>query len=502
VALQWQASTSPSAVGYYVLRAPRSLAATATTMTPIPIAATGYIDLTAVNGEPYYYFVRAMDASGTIGWPSLEIEGRAKAAYVDNEAPHEYGNESACICHSAHAAAGEGRPLVRFPNTNKDTMCETCHAPATSLGEFLDPLAQSKHAQAATASVESPFTCNTCHIPVRRSGEPTASLLKVNGTWVCVEVTGTPPGNGFCYKCHGVGSTLPQGDLTGFENSGHNNVNAPPTGANVKCDACHESHSSRNEHLNRYSGFMMCMQCHTSSTSDPNEPDIWSKLQSNEETNAKHPLLPQDQVNGARMACQNCHNTHSVTKTYPLVDPHNPGTSGTWTTPRTDEKAFCFKCHDGQALPTSVETTPWAGAVLGSNATTKVADIQTAFSVNVHGFGSQSGATTTTAYLRPDMGYTYGTVLECRSCHDPHGTANSYALQQNVTSADGDKTISGVVITRASGGGYDTRFFCNTCHIFDSTSHDLRSGASTGSFPTNCTTCHRHIKSGVPSPNL
>jgi predicted CXXCH cytochrome family protein len=292
------------------------------------------------------------------------------------------------------------------------------------------------------------------------------------------------------------------GDLSGFENSAHSNVAAPPTGAGIKCDACHESHSSRNEDLNRYSGYMMCVQCHNSAQADPNAPDMWTRLTQNSAANAKHPLLPQDQVNGARMTCQNCHNTHASTAANPLVDPHNPSPSGLWTTPLSDQKDFCFTCHNGQALPTSQETTPWANAVLASGAATTVADIKDAYAINVHGQGQRSGAATTTAFLRPDMGYRYGDVLECSSCHDPHGTANNYALLQNVKSADGGKTISGVVVAPVPGGGYDLRFFCGTCHVWDSSTHDSMAGTSTVSFPTDCTTCHKHINGSTPSSNL
>jgi predicted CXXCH cytochrome family protein len=269
------------------------------------------------------------------------------------------------------------------------------------------------------------------------------------------------------------------------------------------CDTCHESHSSRNEDLNRYSGYMMCVECHNSSQSDPNAPDIWSKLTLNSDANAKHPLLPQDQVNGARMTCQNCHNTHSSTDNYPLVDPHNPGPTGTWTGSKTDQKSFCFTCHDGSALPTSQETTPWAGAVLASKGATTVADIKDAYQVNVHGFGVPNTGTTVTAYLRPDMGYQYGDMLDCRSCHDPHGSVNNYALQATVSSANGLKTISGVIVSPAPDGGYDLRFFCSTCHLFDSATHDSMAGTSTVTFPSDCTSCHRHVKTdGDPSGGL
>jgi predicted CXXCH cytochrome family protein len=501
VFLSWAESANPRTVGYNVLRADASLA-TPTVVTTMPIAATGYFDLSVTNGQPYYYSVVAIDASGTAGGPSLELVARPHSPAAGEESPHLLDDDSSsCTCHTPHTATSASK-LIRFPGSTKDTVCDSCHPPAAALGEFLDPLAKSRHALDGSVTPEAQFTCNTCHRPLKRSNEETANLMLTNSVSPCVVVTGTPAGNGFCYRCHGTDSALPMGDLSGFENSAHSNVAAPATGAGITCDACHESHSSRNESLNRYSGYMMCVECHNSAQADPNAPDMWTRLTLNPDSNAKHPLLPQDQVNGARMTCQNCHNTHSSTTSYPLVDPHNPSPTGTWTAQRSDEKLFCYGCHNGEQLPTSAETTPWANAVLASNASTSVANIKDAYQVNVHGFGSRSDATTTTAFLRPDMGYQYGDVLECRSCHDPHGTSNNFALQQSIKSADGLKTISGVIVGKSPTGGYDLRFFCGTCHLFDSASHDSRAGTSTVSFPTNCTTCHRHIKAGAPSMRL
>ncbi|MDP1794931.1 MAG: cytochrome c3 family protein [Acidimicrobiales bacterium] len=332
-------------------------------------------------------------------------------------------------------------------------------------------------------------------------GVPAANLMRVNGVWLCVEVTGTPAGDGFCYSCHGTGSTLPRGDLTVFEGSAHATVTAPTTGAGIKCDACHESHSSRNESLNRYSGYMLCMQCHTSATQDPENPDLWSRLTLNPDSNAKHAVLPQDQTDGSAMACQNCHNTHALTRTAPLVDPHDPS-PGTWAS--TDQKAFCFRCHDGQALPTSAQTAPWADAVLASGAATAVTDIELAYQRNVHGFGAEPTSATTVANLRPGMGYTYDTVLECDACHDPHGSANNFALHTSVSSADGSQVIKNVAIAPVPGGGYDLRFFCNTCHVFDPATHESLSGTSTVNFPTDCTAagCHTHMNEAGTQGNL
>jgi predicted CXXCH cytochrome family protein len=293
---------------------------------------------------------------------------------------------------------------------------------------------------------------------------------------------------------------LPEGDLRVFEDSAHSAVTAPATGANVQCDACHESHSSRNESLLKYSGYMVCMQCHTSAVPDPNAPDVLSRLQLNPDANAMHPILPADQVGGAKMTCQNCHNTHASTVATPLVDPHNPSPAGAWV---SDEKAFCFRCHDGLALPTSTETTPWAGAVLGSGSATTLTNIDAAYAVNVHGLGTRSDPTTTTAHLRVDMAYTADMVLECSSCHDPHGSMNNFALRQNVSSAGATMTVGGLLVAEAPGGGYDVRFFCSSCHILNPAAHmNLATPVDFSLFPMDCTQCHRHETGGVGSTEL
>jgi hypothetical protein len=254
---------------------------------------------------------------------------------------------------------------------------------------------------------------------------------------------------------------------------------------------------------------MVCMQCHNPAKTSPENPDIWSRLALNENPNAKLPLLPQDQRNGAQMQCQNCHNTMLMTASSTVVDPHNPSGTGLWKgNMNGDQKSFCFTCHDGKPLPTSAETTPWATAVLGQNATTTVSDLKSVWSTQVHGDGVASDPTTTTAYLRPDMGYAVGDSLDCKVCHDPHGTMNNYGLNTTIVSADGNTRINGLAVyeipagsvTSTSPAGYDYRFWCSSCHLFDPKTHDaMAPGADTTVIgKSDCNQCHHHTH-GYPN---
>ncbi|HEY5540657.1 MAG TPA: YDG domain-containing protein [Coriobacteriia bacterium] len=493
IALHWQPSSDAS-ITYDVLRAGSSLGVEATLTTGLRDAV--YTDDTVQNGEPYYYQVVAVDGSGTVGLPSLELEATGRVAVTDPD-PHVYGDgadSAACICHAAHTPMGT--PLLRSASPT-DTVCAGCHTPTTAQAEFADPLAKSSHPLGADNSKGGRFECVACHRPVHTADEPLGSLLLVNGTWVCVSATDTPPGTGFCYRCHGSGSTLPQGDLSVFENSAHSQVTTS-TGSSVKCEACHENHTSRNEALLKYSGVMVCVQCHGQSA-NPAVPDIWTRLQLSQDPNAQHSILPSAQGTGGHMGCQNCHNSHASTETTPLVDPHNPGPTGAW---KRTVNEFCFACHDGDELPTAAQTTPWAGAVVGSGNATHTTDIKDVWSTSVHGSGAHADA----AHLRSDMGYQAGGTLDCAACHDPHGTSNAFHLKESVSSATGSKTVDGLLVYKipdSAGGGYDLRFFCEGCHVFDPTTHQSLSGTDTVQFGSvDCTKCHRHITSGGQSSNL
>jgi len=510
VALNWQPVSNAAVTGYLVTRADKSLGVI-TTLTVAPTVSASWVDTSVANGSPYWYSVSAIDESGTIGFPSLEERARPRQGYSGPDI-HIMGSVTgAAVCESCHTikwAPTDSNLILAKGGPNEVNTCMWCHSSGSGLAstetsdEVGDPLAVSGMSVWTSATPTVDATCMTCHKNVVLSGKAPQGLLRVNGV---------STGQQVCYQCHGASTTLPYGDMTGFEGSGHSKVPLPASGSEIACSTCHESHRSRNEGMTKYAGYMQCMQCHTSSASNPDEPDLWSGLTASEDSDSRHPLLPQDQLTGARMQCQNCHNTHATNSANPLVDPHDPSPQGTWTVSRTDEKAFCFRCHDGEPLPTAAETAPWAGAVAARSNAATVTNLSSAYNTNVHGFNSASGATTTTAHLRADMGYAYAAVLECRACHDPHGGANNFALRQTVTSADGGKSVTGLLVTKIPAGsvtttspvGYDLRFFCASCHVWDPVDHDARVGSSTSSFPTDCVRCHRHVRTnGTASTRL
>jgi len=220
-----------------------------------------------------------------------------------------------------------------------------------------------------------------------------------------------------------------------------------------------------------------------------------------------HLLTAADLSSGAQMSCQNCHGAAPSD----FVDPHDP--TSPWAGDITgDQKSYCFSCHNGQRLPTAGETLPAAPAVRGKSGATTAPDIEAANLVNVHGLGTASDPGTTTAYLRPDMGYYVGDSMDCSTCHDSHDTSNTYGLRSSVVSADGAKKVGGLLVYKIPAGtitptspvGYDLRFFCSSCHLFDPATHDPLAGTDTTQVgKTDCTSCHRHVDMhGTPSTGL
>ena len=498
VVLSWTPSTNPAVLGYYVKRYPSSFS-NGTTLTVTPQTATTYVDPALPDGT-YWYRVAAIDANGEVGPYSVEYSAQV-ARVPDNPSPHgdeeesDSDNDACPACHRGHSAFGMNLSVfVTSPDAEPEAasqeICLGCHngVMASDVKTGLESvLTVSRHAISLEPTGGAMY-CGSCH-EGHRSNEETDPVL--------LDVGGVRSGTAVCYECHGPESMLPQGDLSVFEQSVHAVV-APDTRVEITCHTCHEPHSSNNDLLLRYSGWMLCMQCHGGRTS-PTTPDILSLISASDDHQTRHDLTAADQLanGGSRISCQNCHNTHAVTTESPLVDPDNPSTTGPWT---TDLTTFCFRCHDGE-LPTAEQTEPWVQAPLAANGSTQTADIESAYDENTHGYGE---STVTALYLRPEMGYSTGDVLSCDHCHDGHGTVNPKNLRQNIRSADGGTVVNGLLVAPVSADpldGYDLRFFCGACHDISPERHleasaDSSAGAtSIETFPMNCmgSQCHGHM---------
>lgn len=485
IALMWAPSENPGARGYLVYRSDSSLSLP-TTLTAEPIAATMYLDMTAEPGRRYWYRVAVVDAAGATSARSVETAVEIpKRGDDDIASPHGSNAERYNECGGCHRShSGQSPALTWSPgetttetvrgNASNQGLCLSCHSGRTdnNVGaEYSSAGIRSRH-PVETEDEEGTLYCGSCHAS-HRSKEATtdASLLDVNGV---------TSGNDVCYGCHGANAAADGRDFRVFENSAHASV-AVGSDNGIACSSCHEQHASENEQLLRYSNWMVCMQCHVAET-DPRMPDILHQVDSGTDLRTRHDITTKDQeINGARITCQNCHNTHVASGRYSLIDPDSPGVTGVW---KDDIDSFCFRCHDGQ-LPTAEQTGEWVRPPLGPGGTSASADIQGAWNLNAHGYGDAVDPK-----LRPEMGYGQGTVMNCRTCHDGHGSVNAFTLRQDVYSADGSVRKDGLLVAPAP-GGYDLRYFCNSCHDLTPAQHAPYANIST--FPTDCTSCHRHM---------
>lgn len=496
VSLSWDASTNPGTVGYHVYRSDASLG-TETTLTTVPTAFTTFIDTGLTNGRTYWYRVAAVDDSDAAGAASVEVAGSPELVANFEASPHgtiSASSQSCSACHRVHSAvgpslsaflaAGEAVETTTAMGPERATAanqaaCLSCHN--GDLGRdmrtpFLS--AESKH-PVMIDDGEGLLRCGSCHKSHRSDAAEDTALLDVNGA---------VSGNAVCYGCHGADSGLPAGDLTVFETSVHSSLDSS-SAVGVTCGACHETHTSPNESLLTYSSWMNCVRCHD--VRGPAEsPDVATMLTGSAGYRTTHVATSVDhEANGSRMSCQNCHSAMSLTADAPLVDPDNPSPSGAWTS--SDRNAFCLRCHDG-TLPTAEQTGTWAEAPLGAGGSASTVDIASAFQVNAHGNGTSVDGP---QFLRPGMGYSAGMVLDCETCHGTHGTVNPMNLRADVPKADGSVGNRGALVTEVPGGGYDTRFFCSSCHDFSPENHLTATGGETpiATFPMDCTACHSHV---------
>ncbi len=545
ITVEWDAVPSSNVLRYLVYRAEQS-GGEGYLIGEVNAPETTYVDAAENYGEGeehkrperykhYWYRIVAQDTTGAKGLPSIEKHFRAVSS-ARPPSPHEGSAasrdaETCGVCHQLHDA---GPNLLRTDEDTEVTLCLTCHDGTGSQfdvrREYTDAH-QSSHAVTVTAGDDvieatGTFTCVQCH-SAHGGSQPSAKLLSVDGVTT---------GNGVCYGsgCHGA--VEPANGIKfseAFESSVHSTaVPGPESGTDTKCSTCHQPHASPNESLWTSSAYNACFQCHAGGAIDLGSPDIYTRITLSNDPDTSHDVLKEAQVtNGTYMACQHCHNTHSVTSTSPLVNPWSPGISGTeqWTESRTADLAvldgteshleprynrFCFSCHGdpkddkgGTVMPTGEYTMPWVAAPIDDNPSRK--NIEADWDVRLHGRFSPTAGD---PKLDVTMGYAKGQTLSCMVCHEPHGTINNYNLRSDVPAIDGTFPKQDLLLVQSLdsngaplAGQFDTRFFCSSCHEITTAyppDHDQTGTANDKSFlwfPNNCTSsqCHSHETSSL-----
>ncbi|MBI5189818.1 MAG: discoidin domain-containing protein [Nitrospirae bacterium] len=220
----------------------------------------------------------------------------------------------------------------------------------------------------------------------------------------------------------------------------HNPADTTADQAAGDCNNCHDPHGrGYGKMLVDARDQSLCYDCHNAST--PNTK-TGQDVQAAFAMSSNHDLT--------KVACVNCHNVHKATQSQAVMDPYDPGmTAG-------DRTVFCLSCHSG-TMPSGVTGAP---------------------GVSVEWTGG--GHDTTHA-------------LSCPDCHEPHGSPNPSNLAYL-------PRVYGAYTARfASGMGFASRTFCESCHNRTGSGYKGAKKIPTGAGyvgqheqadGTACSTCH------------
>jgi predicted CXXCH cytochrome family protein len=156
----------------------------------------------------------------------------------------------------------------------------------------------------------------------------------------------------------------------------------------------------------------------------------------------------------AQIACASCHRWHSSTLEALLA----PTIAGTGIT--ANDNQVCYSCHLQSWIPNYLKIAFFDDPVTG----------------DVHGAADSSKTAGSPGLLDP---YDYGMEqIECKACHDPHGSGNVYWIRTRVNDTEAITLEGTEAADRADWEG-----FCGACHTY---THD-----STETYDL-CVTCHFH----------
>lgn len=482
------------------------------------------------------------------------------AANSDNlcQTCHTYGQHQGmgCLtCHQSHDADRTNIYLVRDtvtkpggglaqvlltsltgPNSpadgdaNYNGICEVCHTTTdyhrnNSSGNhthFAGTNCMSCHQHSSDLAIQ----CSSCHTIPQDNGDgiPVGGRRAVMGEFPASNVHSHYGGtldNKDCKVCHYLGNHMngmiqlinpDNGAIISFLKP--DSIHSDPDLSNF-CMGCHDSNgaqiypnpfdpfNSGNAPVNVASRFMGTLQ--------------WNEWYGdvcfgNEGTmravNSHHDISNADQAfSGAKIECLDCHGSHTVSASTPLIDPFNKTTAWTGT-----DNAFCLSCHNGGSGPLNPgfpagvigPTVPMRG-MNSCNYSASPWYVDYTWENSAHGVSSKRGW----------PGYSGAPQYEvkCKDCHDPHGSysatntlGNPYMIRDVVNGTgyvdDGIRpgpqwtgppwtvtgisrevkiTISGTQVNWAGPTG-----LCNVCHASWLNSYSWHSSCN------GCQTCHGH----------
>ena len=439
---------------------------------------------------------------------------------------HAFEDKGACLeCHTAHKAVGPdlwGRELsdkaesyaVFLEAGEKDRMCISCHYPG---GDAPD-MGTISHPTNVESSVKSlplekgKVTCMSCHDPHRWSvvenpaSKADASFLRL-------------PERELCGRCHTGKLECSQGVHANIKN--RNVLGETPDNAGV-CAACHVPHRATGKYLRGVEGGQgkdavtaFCMACHGDGGVAK------TKVMSGKF--ADHPVDVLTE-NGKLVTCASCHNPHNA-KEFALVAPVK------------GDSALCLGCHKGKSVkgtahylvdkdenimkhgqcyachkPHNPEGPTLWSRPLGEGKTVNErqctschAEGKMAANLTTGKITHPLGGKVTSAEL-PAINQKTGTpgigVLDCGSCHDPHGDAKASPFLR-LSNKGSEICISCHKAEAAiKGTGHDINGqMCAACHVphqaksaflwkMDLKNFTYPNGEPVDRASTYCLTCH------------
>ncbi|GAB4281406.1 MAG: hypothetical protein Kow0056_16730 [Coriobacteriia bacterium] len=206
-------------------------------------------------------------------WVTMAVSTGPLLAAAPHVVPLGESDTDVCaMCHRAHSSASEtswtdsygvkhtSALIVGVPTENGDAgLCFACHG-TELLGSGTDVLSAFSSASTHTLSPGvSPFgpaqkQCSSCHDSHgqdrRGDGSTYPALLRTQDTSVTGPSGRVFSGEEYCAACHKVRTGESWDGLAVFRQTAHgSSVMTAPTGADIRCSACHNPHGSDYEPL-------------------------------------------------------------------------------------------------------------------------------------------------------------------------------------------------------------------------------------------------------------